>query len=685
MLPVVALLSCGGGPHPTQSAQLPAGTAQKAYQPLTIKGDSKLATQAVILGTDEHNGSTVLPLPAMPTRALVDAMFVKLGAGTPSGGSTPVKLSTTPNTDGSVQVGVYEELVGGTGAQWRAGVWVSAFVAATTLGKDLTDFTFSAASGGYIDGASASGLMAGGFLAAMTGAKVDPTVTMTGIINPDGTIGPVGGIPEKFAGSIAKGKKKLGYPIGMRWTKSEATGKLVDLVKLAKDQGAEAVEIANVHDAYKLLTGKQLPEPVPVTDQEMALEPETNSALDAKYTEWQQRLSGEWTALLQLDQAGRLPPALVAMGQVAKERAEQAEALHKRGLTAAAYSRMLLAWVYAASATDTYDILAKVQTGDVAGAIATLDSLDELDTTTSDVFQKIGAIKPTTLGSHLLIMSSFQAALRAYGFKMFAGDSVGRSKALLATLANVPRAQLGSPALAVDLVASVGPSVLLIGRTVAETMLASQELEFETETSVNYRCSIPNVKRLSTSFQSASVAGVNYFDTLLVEPFAKSAAVTVEEARVAVAMHEPDYLVALMLAHLQQADGLPKQLQTQWGEGSVAWNLLSLAGNELAYFNAAALITKYYSLDVHSDATGTPVSVEHDKAFTNMLASAERSARASARAARIATGTIPVQAKLAYQLATVERDGDLADKLNALSGYWTSSAYSQTAVMLARN
>ena len=68
-----------------------------------------------------------------------------------------------------------------------------------------------------------------------------------------------------------------------------------------------------------------------------------------------------------------------------------------------------------------------------------------------------------------------------------------------------------------------------------------------------------------------------------------------------------------------------------------------------------------------------------------MLASAERSARASARAARIATGGIPVQAKLAYQLAAVQREGDLSDKLLALASFWQSSAYSQTAVALARN
>jgi len=92
------------------------------------------------------------------------------------------------------------------------------------------------------------------------------------------------------------------------------------------------------------------------------------------------------------------------------------------------------------------------------------------------------------------------------------------------------------------------------------------------------------------------------------------------------------------------------------------------------------------NLKVHTDYfTGTGPTVEHEKAFTNMLETAEKTARASARAARIATGAIPVQAKLVYQMATVKRDGDVSDKIDALVSYWMSSAYSQTAVMLARN
>ncbi|MFN0246277.1 MAG: hypothetical protein ACKV2T_05185 [Kofleriaceae bacterium] len=681
---LVLSMSCGSGPK-GGTTPLP-GTTQKDFAPLTIKDDAKAKNQAVILGTDDRNGSTVLPLPLQPTRGLVDAMFVKLDPKGATGGSTPVKLGTEPNKDGSVQVGVYEELAGGTGSQWRAGVWVSAFVAASTLGKDLTDFSFSAASGGYIDGASASGLMAGGFLATMTGAQIDATATMTGIINPDGTIGPVMGIPEKFLGAIEKGKKKLGYPIGMRWARSEVTGKEVDLVALAKEKGAQAVEVANVHEAYKLLTGRNLPEPVPVPETEMALDDETIKGIGAKYQGWQKRLADEWKVLLELQQAGRLPRRLLALGLLAQEQAEKAERLYKQGLVAGAYAKMLTAWVYAASATDIFGIVTKVQNGDSVGAVAHLSSLDQLDQQTVDVFKKIGAIKPSTLGGHLLMIAAYQAALRSWGFKVFAKDSLGSTKELLAALGTRTREELAAPEIAEAIVERVMPTVLLVGQTVASAQMAAEELEFLTEKSVNYMCSIPNIKRLSTSFQSAGAAGVNYFETLLVEPAAKQFGLTLDQARTRIAMSEPNYLVAYMLSHLQQVDGLPKDMKLLWGENSPQWNLLSLAGSELAYYHSAELIAKYYSLGLKTDpSTGRATGVEHEKAFMNMLASAERSARASARAARIATGAIPVQAKLAYQQAQIAREGDMTDKLDALSQYWMSSAYSQTAVMLARN
>lgn len=680
-------LACGGPRSGTDPAK-PAPATTRNFSPLTIKDDAKAPNQAVILGTDAKNGSTVIQLPNVDTKGMVDAMFVRMGGGQPpSGGSSPVKLGSGPNVDKTVQVGIYEELSGGAGPQWRAGVWVSAIIAANTLGKDLTDFTFSAASGGYIDGASASGLMAGGFLATMTGEKIDPTVTMTGIINPDGTIGPVGGIPEKFKGSIDKGKKRLGYPIGMRWSRSAASGQLVDLVQLAKDNGAEAVEITSVHDAYRLLTGKALPEPVPVPVQDMAVDDETSKAIDVKYKEWQALYGEELTTLLQLQQAGRLPATLTALAMFALQRAEKAEKLHKQGLVGAAYSKMLEAWVYAASATDTYNVLTKIQSGDSAGAMKEIAGLDALEQRTVDVFKKIGGMKVTTMGGHLLMLGAYQAALRGWGFKMFAAESIAKTKQMLALLARRDESELQSPEVADLIVQGVAPTVLLIGLTVAETQLAAQRLEFESEKTINYMCNIPNVKRMTTSYQSASAAGINYFETLLVQPLAESAGIPLEQARNRLAMKEPNYLVAFVLSRMSQTStGVLADLKKEWGDKSLQWNLMSLAGSELAYAKSAELVAKYYSLGVKTDgATGRVNQVEHEKAFMTMLASAERASRANARAARIATGAIPIQAKLAYQLASAQRDGDTQDKIDALANYWTSSSFSQTAVMLARN
>jgi hypothetical protein len=668
-------LACGG---PKGGGGTPVPGEKKTYQPLTIKDDAKAPNQAVILGTDEKNGSTVIKLPSADVSGKVDAMWVRLGGGGASGGSTPVKLTSGPNPDKTIRVGIYEELSGGAGPQWRAGVWVAAIIAANTLGKDLTDFSFSASSGGYIDGASASGLMTGGFLATLTGATINPDVTMTGIINPDGTIGPVGGIPEKFKGNFEKGKKRVGYPIGMRQARSAMTYSMVDLQQLAKDNGAEAVEISSVYDAYKLLTGKSLPEPVPVTDKDMALDDDTNKALDVKYKEWVKRYGEDLEQLIKLAQAGRLPKLLTDMGKLAIERAEKADKLHKAGLMGAAYNRILEAWVYAASATDAYDVLTKLQSGAGDEALKAIGNLDELEKANVEIFKKIGAMRPTTMGGHLVMMGAYQAALRGWGFKMYAKQSIMRTKQFVAMVAQKDASELGSTEVADLIIENVAPTVLLIGRTVAETLLASQRMEFESEKTVNYMCNIPNVKRMTTSYQSASAAGIHYFETLL--------NINDDMTRNFAAMREPNYLVAFVLSRMNETPtGLPADLKKEWGDKSLQWNLMSLAGSELAYQKSAELVAKYYSLGVKPDASGRATTVEHEKAFLNMLVTAERTARANARAARIATGSIPVQAKLAYQVAASLRDGDYQDKIDALAGFWVASAFSQTAVMLARN
>jgi hypothetical protein len=638
VLAAALVVACGGTQHgaPTQ----PPAPRVVAYAPLGFKADARVPNQAVILGTDDKHGSTVIPLPAGPSTVQIDR----------------VTLATAPNPEHAVQV------TGGPG------VWMSAVVAANVLDKDVGDFTFSAT------GDAASGLVAGGFLAALTGAPIDGAATLTGTINPDGTIGPVPGVPEAFLAAIQNGKRRLGYPAGMRMVTS-AAGETVDLVALAKAHGAEAVEIGDVHAAYKLLTGKDLPATVPVPAAEMALDKATIDALDARYKDWQQRVAVEWSTLVQLDTAGRVPPTLLALRDLAKQNAEAAEALHKRGLAAAAYSRMLAAWAFASATTQAYDIVSKVRAGNVKAAIDAVHALDHVADTTTGALQKIGVTRPATLGGHLEMLAAFEAVLRGYVFQTMAARATGAAAQDLESIATLSHAQLGAPETADQVMSAVAPAVLYVARTTAEATLGEQQLALVNAQTVAYTCSPAGVQQVATAFSSAGAASLTVVDTLL--------DIQDDDARNRVALYEPDYLVAYVTSKL--GAGALDDLKTAWGEQSLPWVLLQLAGSQLAYHDAAELIAKYASLGVHTGDDGKLASLDHDKAFIHLLAAAERNARASAHAAKIATGAIPVQAKLAYQLATVERDGDLDDKVDALVELWSASAFSEMAVVLARN
>lgn len=199
----------------------------------------------------------------------VAPLFVRGDGAEAAGGIGAVELVVQAATSGQVKVGVFEDVAGGAGPEWRAGVWLAAYVAVSVLDKDLTDFLFEATSSGHVDGASASALMSAGLVAAILGWKVDAAATMTGTIYPDGTVGPVSGIPQKFGAAIAAGKRRLGYPVGQRLAYDAATGAEVDLVALAREHGAEAIEVADIYGAIELMTGRALPRPQPLASAAM--------------------------------------------------------------------------------------------------------------------------------------------------------------------------------------------------------------------------------------------------------------------------------------------------------------------------------------------------------------------------------------------------------------------------------
>ncbi len=653
-------LSCGA----PQRAQAPEPTLEvKAYEPFAMKADAKAPHQAVILGSDATDRSTILPLPASPGSATVDAVLA-------SAGFSPVKLATAPNSDGTIHVSLADG-----GPSWRAGVWMAAHVAATTLGKDLTDLTFSASGGSpQLDGASSSALIAAGFLAATTGTAVDPTTTILGVIQPDGTVGAVPDLAERVRAALARGKTRLGYPSGMRKV-TAANGKPVDVVARAKQRGAAPIEVADIHAAYKLLTGAQLPATVPLDAAELALDPATNASLEASYKTWQQRLAGEWGAILQLESAGRLPARLVTLREDAKRHARSAERLHDQKRPAAARARMMLATVYATSANQIYDVLHHVQANKLDAALAVLDKLGNIEAQAHATFTALAARQPTSIADHLQLTAALASALRGSIYASNAKDSLATATAYVKSLAGTAAAQLGSDATADAVVAQVAAAILYVAKAVVQTQAASEPLELGGGSEITYSAEPANLSRLAASWQSIGAAGVEYGERLLA---ASGSATHGQSAQV-----EPRLVVAHASSRLATFAGAPTK-EPPWDAQSLPGSILALAGGELALTGSAALIATYHSLRT------TPKAVRHGaaadgKALAHMLANAERAARAHARAARIATGAVPVPAKLAYQLATAVKPATRAERLDALAQLWTASAYSQLAIALARN
>jgi len=127
-----------------------------------------------------------------------------------------------------------------------------------------------------IGGPSAGGTMTVGIIAALEGWKINPKVMMTGMINPDGTIGPVGGILEKASAAHKAGAKLFLIPEGQRiqyvqeTQKKEIGGiieintqtKKVDVVKYAEERwGLKVIEIKDIYQAVYYFTGHEIPRP----------------------------------------------------------------------------------------------------------------------------------------------------------------------------------------------------------------------------------------------------------------------------------------------------------------------------------------------------------------------------------------------------------------------------------------
>ncbi len=155
---------------------------------------------------------------------------------------------------------------------------LAAVTACDLLGVDFMKYDFFyiiEADAPIVGGPSAGGVMTIATIAAIKNLPLRKDVFMTGMIYPDGFIGPVGGLKYKLEAAAENGGKVFLIPEGQRVTYVEErivkrVGILnvvttryvkVDLVEYGRKLGVDVYEISTINDALKFYSGYEIAQP----------------------------------------------------------------------------------------------------------------------------------------------------------------------------------------------------------------------------------------------------------------------------------------------------------------------------------------------------------------------------------------------------------------------------------------
>ncbi len=676
-----------------------------------------------------------------PTEVPIDVLVFYHGPTGPAGGVIPTIVGIGPNPAGRIRVGFFEEIAMGTGSMWRTAGWMAAVVGAYTLHQDLADFTVFFDVGGLIDGPSAGALMTVAFLAGAQGHTIYSHATMTGTVNPDGTVGPVGGIRHKISGAAAAGKTLVLIPIGQRFEPDER-GALVDLVGHGQGLGVEVREVGDIAQAYRLLTGHTLSETAADPGFPELL-PDDFAVVRGFFEQWRIRYQRTEEAFGRLQQP--VPESV-------RREAQAADNAFRQGLVALAYERMVSAYFSARIEYTTVELM--LQLAQVGWPTA-----ESLAATSAATLQRLDALLSALQSQPVLhmghvpgLLAGYAYASQALGCCFLAEDYISQYRHWL------PLAQTsGTPSLGIQLdPAFQWQGALVTNVEPAGAASASGLRRGDVILQVNQQM-VVNADHLLNLLRAEGPAEVYllvvrgpeyvYQEWLLVdlstdelEEYVELAAQRLAEARVFLELADlllmlaedyrrigsdhsvvaaPDLQAIETLGMLLRAGGItgleyfdatilsqaakdfgvhPDHFRAQFMGRDYAYALTyanhvasrtlgqlspyALLGSAASLFHDTSyIIAKYYGLQAETDEYGSIVAIRHERALMNMLDLGRQKALQAITEARQA-GIEPTISIMAVEAAQYMREQDLEDRMAALQLYWNATFLAQTLTML---
>lgn len=588
----------------------------------------------------------------------LDALWYADNEGKPSSGSSTLYAMVMKSREHRVRVGMFEEYAGAVGEQWRASIWMASFLANLYLGRRMTDRFFSIAVGGVIDGPSAGALMAVGFMSAIRGERLRENATLTGGLGPDGTVLPVGGIPEKIRAASKKGKTLVGIPAGQTMAK-DAKGNPVKVIELGRKLGVEVRELSHLCQAYYLMTGIKIEKMKPLPKSMMRV----SGSLAAKMKRRVESLLGRASGYI--SQARDLSvKSLKRMRDMAVKRRDQARKYLARGDVVAAYFDAFQAAALArASVLVNFLGSENLKGAPKKSSKETEKALKKLESDLEKATRNPGT-KP------LALLAAYGAGSKARGayeiFRVLITHALKELKAknlCETTLQAIKKNGKGDlPALYLSL------ADLYIEQA-WDALRAPGELAFPV------RLLHRRLPKLARSMISAASGSMKFIDVLILTGQAEEQKKSLDEVRAAFSRKEPPFLLALELAQLAILRGVRKY-KTDHD------SLMVLSNSIQAYVDSAIILTKYYGLESDLTESKQEEKCRRHHALRSLLESAELEVRVAAAQAHKHLGVVPPEVKLYHRAGEVMMHGDFQEKLQALTLFWRANVTSRIALMV---
>jgi hypothetical protein len=173
----------------------------------------------------------------------------------------PLEISMS-DTRSPLRISMSDDAPSGSGTTIRNSLWTAALVAALQKESALQGVRISLDFKGGMDGPSAGAVMCLGIMTALDGREFPDDFAMTGSILPDGTVGLVGGVPEKLKAAAKNPKiKRVAIPALQRFAR-DASENWVDLLALGRELGLELFPVESIADAYCLMHREKISRPV---------------------------------------------------------------------------------------------------------------------------------------------------------------------------------------------------------------------------------------------------------------------------------------------------------------------------------------------------------------------------------------------------------------------------------------